>query len=153
MLVEEEVSNDAGQAVMDSDPVGPIEPASGGEVTPPPASSLAALARREIRDALVAAGIPAVLDAGAFYPQPTGVLVGLPTLVSRGLASSTFEVPVLVVSGDPLNVELAVDRLYALADRAIAILVTDSYAVASYRSSANAEPLPALELTVTVTVS
>ena len=153
LLVREAVSNAAGQAVADSDPVGPIEPASGGEVTPPPASSLAALARREIRDALVEAGIPAVLDAGAFYPQPTGVLVGLPTLVSRGLASSTFEVPVLVVSGDPLNVELAVDRLYALADRAIAILVTDSYAVASYRSSANAEPLPALELTVTVTLS
>jgi hypothetical protein len=116
-------------------------------------TTLASVARAELLAALEEAGVEATGDAGAFFPQPTGVLVGLPTLVSRGLASSTFEVPVLVVSGDPLNAELAIDRVYGIADEVVRILRTDSYAVASWRSSANAEPLPALELTVTVTVS
>ena len=33
------------------------------------------------------AGIEATRDAGAFYPQPLGVLVGLPALVRRGLTT------------------------------------------------------------------
>lgn len=102
---------------------------------------------------LADAGVPATRDAGAFYPQPAGVLVGLPTLVRRGVATWTFEVPVLVVSGDPLNTNFAVDRLYALADDAAAALVTNNYRPSSWRSSSNAEPLPALELTVTVTAT
>jgi hypothetical protein len=117
------------------------------------ATTSASLARLELLAALEEAGVEATGDAGAFYPQPAGVLVGLPTLVARGLASSTFEVPVLVVSGDPLNAELAIDRLYAIADEVARVLRTDSYAVSAWRSSSNAEPLPALELTVTVTVS
>jgi hypothetical protein len=104
-------------------------------------------------DELVDAGVEATRDAGAFYPQPTGVLVGLPTLIRRGLGSRTFEVPVLVVSGDPLNAELAVDRIYSLADEVAAVLSTANYRPSSWRSSSNAEPLPALELTVTVTVT
>jgi hypothetical protein len=102
---------------------------------------------------LADAGIVATRDAGAFYPQPCGVLVGLPTLTRRGVASRTFEIPVLVVSGDPLNSSLAVDRLYALADDAALALLTDNYRPSSWRSSSNAEPLPALELTVTVTAT
>ena len=97
-------------------------------------------------------GIEATRDAGAFYPQPVGVLVGLPTLVSRGLASRTYEIPVLVVSGDPLNTELAVNRLYALADDAAIAVRTDRYATSNYRGGVNSEPLPALELAVTVTI-
>jgi len=102
---------------------------------------------------LAEAGIEATRDAGAFYPQPTGVLVGLPALVGRGLYARTFELPVLVVSGDPLNAELNVNRLYELAEAAALALGEDSYTVSSYRSSSNAEPLPALELLVTVTVT
>jgi hypothetical protein len=112
----------------------------------------AALARRELLAELEASGIEATGDAGAFHPQPLGVLVGLPTLESRGLASSTFSIPVLVVSGDPLNAETRVDAIYALADEAAAALSTAGYRPSSYRSSSNAEPLPAVELTVTVTV-
>jgi len=104
-------------------------------------------------ETLADAGIEATRDVGAFYPQPTGVLVGLPSLVGRGQATRTFELPVLVVSGDPLNVELAVDRLYAIADDVALALRTDAYRPSSWRSSINAEPLPALELTVTVTVT
>ena len=106
-----------------------------------------------VLELLAEAGIEATRDPGAFYPQPTGVLVGLPTLVKRGLASRTFELPVLVVSGDPLNAELAVDRLYELADDVALALLTDNYRPSSWRSSGNAEPLPALELLVTSTVS
>lgn len=99
------------------------------------------------------AGIDAQRDAGKFYPQPLGVLVGLPTLISRGLAARTFTVPVLVVSGDPLNSELAVDRLYSLADEVALACRTENYRPSSWRSGVNAEPLPALELAVTVTES
>ena len=108
-------------------------------------------------DALLAeleeAGITATRDAGAFYPQPVGVLVGLPTLERRGLAARTFTIPVLVVSGDPLNAPLAVDRVYSLADAAALELGVEAYRPSSWRSSVNAEPLPAVELTVTVTVT
>jgi len=102
---------------------------------------------------LEAASIDATRDPGSFYPQPAGVLVGLPALVKRGQASRVYELSVLVVSGDPLNDELAVDRLYALADDAALALACASYQVSSYRSSVNAEPLPALEMTATVSVT
>lgn len=112
----------------------------------------ASLAIDAVLELLADAGIAATRDAGAFYPHPTGVLVALPALVGRGVATRTFEIPVLVVSGDPLNTETAVDRLYALADDAAAALACDSYRPSSYTGGGNAEPLPALELTVTTTV-
>ena len=99
------------------------------------------------------AGLTATRDSGAFYPQPVGILVGLPTLASRTLAAKTFTIPVQVVSGDPLNTPLAVDRVYSLADEAAFVLATAEYRPTSWRSSVNAEPLPAVELTVTVTVT
>jgi hypothetical protein len=99
------------------------------------------------------AGIAATRDAGAFYPQPVGVLVTLPALTSRTLYGRSFEVPVLVVSGDPLNDELPVNRIYALADEVALALSIEAYRPSSYRSSANAEPLPALELVAVVTVT
>jgi hypothetical protein len=104
-------------------------------------------------DELAAAGIEATRDAGAFYPQPVGVLVALPGLVSRGLGFRSFELIVYVVSGDPLNSTAAVDRLYALADDVALALAIDTYRPGGWRSSVNAEPLPAVELTATVTVT
>jgi hypothetical protein len=115
-------------------------------------ATVATLARRQLAAMLEAAGIESSIDAGAFYPQPVGVLVGLPALITRGLGSRTFEVPVLVVSGDPLNSELAVDRVYSLADEVALALRAARYSPSSWRSSSNAEPLPAVELPVTVTV-
>jgi hypothetical protein len=106
-----------------------------------------------VLDELEVAGIAATRDAGAFYPQPVGVLVALPALVKRGQGSRTFELEVKVVSGDPLNSERAVDQLYALADDVALALRVDRYAPGSYRSGVNAEPLPAIELTATVTVT
>ncbi len=103
--------------------------------------------------ALEAFGIDASRDAGTFYPQPSGVFVGLPTLVGRLVAGHTFTIPVLAVSGDPLNTELAVDRLYALADEVAYALQTDNYRPSEWRLSPRSEPLPALEVTVTVTVT
>jgi hypothetical protein len=102
---------------------------------------------------LTDAGIAATRDPGAFYPQPVGVLVGLPTLTGRGLSFRTFEIPVQVVSGDPLNTALAVDRVYALADDIALVLSASGYRPSSWRSSVNAEPLPAVVIDVTVTVS
>ena len=116
-------------------------------------TALASRARRALLAELEEAGIDATGDAGAFFPQPIGVLVRLPALTSRGLASSTFIVPVLVVSGDPLNSELAVDRLYALADDVTFALRCDAYRPSSWRVSSKSEPLPAVELAVTVTVT
>ena len=122
-------------------------------MTAPTVVSQAALALDQIVEALQDAGIAATRDPGAFFPQPTGVLVGLPTLTKRGLQTSTFTVPVLVVSGDPLNSLLAADRLLEQADRVALVLETDNYRPSQWRSSVNAEPLPALEVTVTVTVT
>lgn len=116
------------------------------------ASSSGTSVRAALVELLADAGIEASIDAGAFFPQPVGVLIGLPALERRGLASRTYTVPVLIVSGDPLNTQLAVDRLYALADDAAIAVSTASYRPSSYRSGVNAEPLPALELTATVTV-
>lgn len=115
------------------------------ELRPATRAVLAVLA--ELEDA----GIDATRDPGKFYPQPVGVLVGLPALVSRTQGARTYEIAVLVVSGDPLNTELAVDRLYSLVDDVALVLRCDSYRVSSWRSSVNAEPLPALELPVTIT--
>lgn len=101
---------------------------------------------------LESAGLEATRDAGAFYPQPIGILVTLPAMVGRGAAFRTFEVSVFVVSGDPLNSEPAVDRIYSVADQVAATLETEAYRPSSWRGSVNAEPLPAVELTVTVSI-
>jgi hypothetical protein len=106
-----------------------------------------------VLDALDDAGITATSDAGAFYPQPVGVLVGLPTLTKRGLHSATYEVPMHVVSGDPLNDSHSVDRLYALADDCAIAVRTDNYRPSSWAGSVNAEPLPAIEMAATVTLA
>jgi hypothetical protein len=121
-------------------------------VTTPTTASEATLAIEATLAMLDDAGIEATRDAGAFFPQPVGVLVALPTLVSRGIASRTYSLPVLVVSGDALNSPEAVDRVFRLADDVALALRTDSYRPSSYRSGVNAEPLPAVELTVTVSV-
>jgi hypothetical protein len=118
----------------------------------PPVTNPASLALEGVLDSLAIAGIEATRDAGAFYPQPVGVLVGLPALVRRGLASRTYEIAISVVSGDPLNASPSVDRLYALADDVALALAIDAYRVGSWRGGVNAEPLPAVELTATVTV-
>jgi hypothetical protein len=115
------------------------------------ATSAATRAMEAVVTALTDAGIAATRDPGAFYPQPVGVLVAGPALTGRGHATRTFALPVLVVSGDPLNSELAVDRLYALADDVALALACDSYRPSSWRSPVNAEPLPALELPITIT--
>lgn len=116
-------------------------------------ASLAVRARAELVDELAEAGIEATGDAGAFYPQPVGILVGLPTLVGRGLGFRTFTIPVLIVSGDPLNSDDRVAAIYELADEVAGELATAAYRPTQYRSTSNAEPLPAVEVVVTVTIS
>jgi hypothetical protein len=101
---------------------------------------------------LVEAGISATRVAETFYPQPVGVLVGLPTLEGRTFAGATYTVPILVVSGDPLGNELTVDRVYALADDCARAVRCDTYRPSSYQTSANAEPLPAVELAARLTL-
>ena len=100
------------------------------------------------------AGIEATRDAGAFYPQPVGTLVALPALVRRGHAYRTYEVEVLFVSGDPLEYArwpLTASTLWPtmLRSRSASTPTRPS----SCRSACNAEPLPALELTATLTVT
>lgn len=122
-------------------------------MTVPVQAGIASRAIDAVVELLADAGIDATRDAGAVYPQPTAVLVGLPTLLRRGLASATFSIPVIVISGDPLNAELAVDRVYALADAAAAAIATDQYRPSSWQGGVNAEPLPAVELAATVTLT
>jgi hypothetical protein len=102
---------------------------------------------------LIDAGVPATRDAGAPARSPVAVLVGLPTLISRGLASSTFTVPVTVISSDPLNTVHAVDRLYAMADSCALALQLDNYSPSSFQNGVNAEPLPCVDLAALVTLT
>lgn len=105
-----------------------------------------------VLEALEDAGVDATRDAGAFHPAPIGVLVGLPSLTFRLLASRTYTVPVRVVSADPLNATAAVDRLYQLADQLADLLSCDSYRPVEWLGGVNADPLPAILLETTVTV-
>jgi hypothetical protein len=104
-------------------------------------------------DALASVGLSASRDAGAFHPQPTGILVGLPALTSRGLVFHTFTIPVHIVSGVPLNTMGAVDALYAIADAAVAALGEDSYVPSEWGGGPNLDPLPSLLLSCVVTIS
>tara|TARA_R110000868_G_scaffold279524_2_gene539571 strand:+ start:2200 stop:2559 length:360 start_codon:yes stop_codon:yes gene_type:complete len=100
---------------------------------------------------LVAAGLPATRDAGAFFPAPIGVLVGMPSLIATGLASRTLEVPVHIISADPPSPNVLA-LMYAAADDAAAALQTNTYSATTWSNGINAEPLPALNLLVTVTI-
>jgi hypothetical protein len=112
----------------------------------------ASAAIEAVLDMLEDAGIEATRDAGAFNPAPAGVLVGLPTLADRLLSGAgIFELPVLVVSADPLNTPAAVDRVYAIADSIVRVCDGATYRPATFGGRAGAEPLPALEVTVSIT--
>ena len=122
-------------------------------MSPLATASHARLSIEAVLDLLAGADILATRDAGALILDPMGVLVGLPTLASRTLGGVIYTVPVTVISGDPLSTPLAVDRLYALADDAAFACRVETYSPSTFSNGVNAEPLPALELVVTVTLS
>lgn len=101
--------------------------------------------------ALRDADLPATRDAGAFYPNPIGVLVGMPNMTTSGLGSRTLEVPVHVVSAEPPTPRI-VGLMYAAADTAARALSTDTYEASTFAGGVNSEPLPAINLNVTVTI-
>lgn len=115
--------------------------------------TLAALAIEAIVDALAAGGVTASRDASGFDPSPIGVLVGLPSLVDHTLGGATFDVPVVIVSGDPVNTSDAVDRLYTEADAIAEIVHADTYRPTSWAGSSRTQPLPAIEVSAIVTVA
>jgi hypothetical protein len=110
-------------------------------------------ARAAVLELLTDAGVRAHSEAETFTPAPIGVLVGLPTMNGRGLASWSFTVPVLVVSGDPVTSSRVLGRLYALADDCALALRVAGYSPTTFQAGATAEPLTALELEAAVTVS
>lgn len=97
--------------------------------------------------------IPVSDDAGAFHPAPLGVLVGLPTLQGRGLASRSYLVPVHVVSADPLNTRGATDALYRLADRLVVALPVSTYVPTDWSGGVNRDPLPSVNFGIVVTIT
>ena len=107
-----------------------------------------------VQDALVpvASAVTVSADAGAFHPQPLGVLIGLPSLVSRTLAARTYDVPVHVVSADPLNDRSAVESLFELADALVLVLGVATYAATDWPGGVNRDPLPSVYLLATITV-
>jgi hypothetical protein len=113
----------------------------------------AVLVLEAVLEMLDAHGITATRDAGAFYPQPLGVLVGLPSLTGGTLGARTYTVPVYVVSGQPLVEPDVVDALYSLADEVAMALDVAAYSPFDFRgSAANAEALPGVQLDATATV-
>ncbi|MGI9116382.1 MAG: hypothetical protein ACR2JV_01945 [Gaiellales bacterium] len=93
----------------------------------------------------------ATRDAGAFFPSPIGVLVGMPSLTSTGLGARTLEVPVHVISADPPSPRI-LGLMYAAADTAAAALSIDKYQPGTYSGNVNAEPLPTIDMTAVVTI-
>jgi hypothetical protein len=104
---------------------------------------------------LAEAGITASRDASTFAAELAGigVLAGLPSKIGGTLSGSTFEVPVYVVSGDLVNTAEAVDRLYAEADEIAAVLRTLLYRPTTWGGRAGSEPLSAIEVLATLTVT
>lgn len=118
----------------------------------------ATLALEALLAELLEAGITASRDAETFSAELStgdvsiGVLVALPSRVGGTLGAATFEIPVLVVSGAPVNSAEAVDRLYAEADEIALALRTLTYRPTTWGGRAGSDPLSAIELVVTVTV-
>ena len=106
----------------------------------------------EVVGTLTAAGLSATADAGAFYPDPIGCLVGIPSLVAKGLAHTTVEVPVHVVSASPLDARLR-DELFDTALAAADALGVSEFDLDGWGGNVNQSDLPAYLLTVTVTYS
>lgn len=114
-------------------------------------TSRAAVALEALLELLEAGGVTASRDASSFYPDPIGVLVTLPTRLRDTLAASVFEIPIVVVSAEPVNTPEAVDRLYAEADAIAEIVSTPSYRPTTWSGGADVAPLPAIEILATVT--
>lgn len=106
----------------------------------------------EVVTVLRSAGLTrATRDAGAFFPSPIGVLVGMPSLTASGLGSRTIEVPVHIVSSDPPSPRILA-LMYAAADTAAQALAIDTYTPSTYFGNVNAEPLPTIDMTAVVTI-
>ncbi len=101
------------------------------------------------------AGITASRDAETFAAElgSIGVLVGPPSRVGGTLSAGTFEIPIYVIAGDPVNTADAVDALYLEADAIARELRTLTYRPTTWGGRSGSEPLSAIEITVTVTVS
>lgn len=104
---------------------------------------------------LADAEIAASRDAETFSAEldSIGVLVGLPARVGGTMSAATFELPVYVVSADPVNTAEAVDRIYLEADAIARVLRTLTYRPTTWGGRSGSEPLSAIEITVTVTVT
>lgn len=102
---------------------------------------------------LAEAGVTATREASGFSPDPIGVLVGLPTKIGATLGGESFEVPVYVVSGDPVSTSDAVDRLYAEADAIAVATATARYSPTTWGGSSSKPPLPAIEITVSMLIT
>lgn len=98
------------------------------------------------------AGLPVSRDAGSFYPQPLGILVGLPRRTGATLGAVFFELPVTCVSADPVNRTETVDALYGLADQAADALGLIEYRPTDWRGGVDLNPLPGVELLAAASV-
>lgn len=101
---------------------------------------------------LTDAGLQATRDAGAFYPQPVASLVGMPTVIASGLQFRTLTVPVHVVSSDPPSAS-SIDALYGAAETAALALKTNSYEPRDWTGGPNADGLPSILVTATVSIN
>lgn len=111
----------------------------------------AAVALEAVLELLTAGSVTASRDASSFYPDPIGVLIGLPTRLRDTLGASVFEIPILVISAEPVNTPEAVDRLYAEADAIAELVSAATYRPTTWSGGSNDGPLPAVEILAIVT--
>ena len=91
-------------------------------------------------------------DAGAFYPDPVGVLVAAPTITDVGLGSITFDVPIYVVSTLPPG-QSALDGVLATTLQVLEAVQVSEARPTTWSGGPNVDALPAYEITATVTTT
>jgi hypothetical protein len=92
------------------------------------------------------------LDAGEFHPNPLGVLIGLPSLISRGLGHATFAITCHVVSGAPINADDRLTAWYELADIVAVAIDAAEYAPTDWSGGVNRDPLPSIAIPTIVSI-
>jgi hypothetical protein len=89
-------------------------------------------------------------DPSKFHPAPVGVIVGAPTITGFTLSAVTFTTAVLVVATETLTAA-TLDRILTVVLQVCEAVQVPEARPSSWSGGPNLEPLPAYEITATVT--
>ena len=104
-----------------------------------------------VADQLEAAGVPTFTDPATFFPDPVAVLVGVPSLVERGLRAYTVSVPVHVVCAEALDADKR-DLMFDTAMACAVALDVPDFDLDGHFTTMNQTELPGYVLSTLVTL-